>query len=104
MIKLDVVDNCDLRQIRHELWLLIKESGVVFVTLDNEIIAIRDAKRLPKILHDAPNQECRIHATDLGHPGCKRCRGRLTVSPGNHQRTAAANELFPNGLGLRTIK
>src|SRR5690606_30942010 len=57
VIKLDVVDDGDLGQVVHELRLLIKIGSVIFVTLDDEKVAVRRAKARSEILHDAADQK-----------------------------------------------
>src|SRR5437870_13614386 len=51
MIEFNVIDDCDLRQVMHELRALIEVGGVVFVAFNDEVIAAGDAKTHAKILY-----------------------------------------------------
>src|SRR5687767_2519481 len=57
VIKLDVINDADLRQVVHELRTLIEVSSVVFVSFDNKKVAVSHAKTDTEVLCDPSNQE-----------------------------------------------
>src|SRR5438046_2871390 len=100
MVELDIVNDRELRQIRHELGLFVEERRVVLVALDHEVIAVGNAKALAEVLHDTADEKGRGEPPDLADPrGKARCR-RLSMRTCDDQRPAAADELLANGLSL----
>ena len=85
MVKLDVVDDRDLRQVMHKLRTLVEIRGVVFVALNDEIIAWGNAKAHAKVLRDATYQEGRIKFALIHHPGGDTCRRSLAVRAGDDE-------------------
>src|SRR5687767_13649524 len=104
MVELDVVYDSDLRQIRHEFRLLVEKGRVVFISFDDEMIAVRYAETLAEILHNAANEKCGIQAADLRNPRCDARRCCFSVGSGDHKRSPSADEFLPNGFRLRAVK
>src|SRR5438105_552434 len=69
MVKLDVIDDRDLRQVVHELRAFVEVSRVVLVAFDDEIITVGDAKADAEILNDAAHKECWIETSLVDYPG-----------------------------------
>src|ERR1051326_1362961 len=94
VIEFDIVDDCDLRQVMHELRAFIEISRVVFVTLDDEVIAFSDAKADAKILDYATDEKRRVQSGLVDHPGGQTRRSSFSVRAGDDQRSPSANEFI----------
>src|SRR4051812_5237670 len=94
MVEFDVVNHSDLWQVVHEFRLLVEVGGVVFVTLDDKVWTVSHAKAGVEILYDPADEKARVKAADLANPRRETRRRGLAVRAGDHQRTAATNELF----------
>ena len=57
VIEFDVVDDGQLRQVVHELWAFVEISCVVFIALDDEVIAVSNMKARAEVLHDSTHHE-----------------------------------------------
>src|SRR5882724_9908800 len=103
MIKLDVVYDRQLRQIVHELGALVEIGCVVFITFDDEVFTIADAKTDTKILGDPSNEKTRIQPAQLRDPGRNARGGCFAMRAGHHQRATTAYEFLFHDLRLRAI-
>ena len=54
VIEFQVVDDRDLRQVMDELAALVEKRGVIFVALDDEPFAVREARALAKLFGMPP--------------------------------------------------
>src|SRR5437763_3222736 len=93
VIEFDVIDDRDLRQVMHELRAFVEVSRVVFVTFNDEVITVSDAKADAKILHYAADEERRIQSCMVDYPGRQTCRSSFSVRAGDDQRSPSPNEL-----------
>ncbi len=89
VVEFDIVDDRDLRQVVHEFRLFVEICRVVFVALDDKMIAVGHAKARAEILNDPADEKARIQPADLAHPRRDARRRRLAVRPGNDQRAPA---------------
>ena len=103
VIELEVVQNSHLGQVVDELGTLVEEGRVVFVTLDHEPFGVGEAGPLPQIAGDAADEERRIQARALEHPGQERGGGGLAVGAGHHQRTPPPDEELLEQFGQRAV-
>ncbi len=103
MIKFEIVDDDEFREVMNELAPLVEKSGVVFVAFDDEPIAIREASALAEIIRNAADQVTRVPFVVLEDPGKKRSGCGLPMSTGNYERFSAANEKFLEQFRERTI-
>ena len=76
----------------NELRALIEKGGVVFVSFDDEILRIVEARALPEIFRDAADHVTRIEFAPGHDPGEQRGRGRLSVRAGDDEIVPAAQE------------
>src|SRR6185503_16291559 len=104
MIKFDVVNDRNLRQVVHKLRPLIEIGGVVLIAFDNEIVAIRYTKANAEVLRHSTNEEGRIKSTLIQNPSRNAGRSCLAVCAGNDQGASAANKFFFNDFRLRAIE
>src|SRR6185369_5290271 len=104
MVKFDIVDDRDLRQVMHEFWLLVEVSCVIFIALDDEVFAVRNTKARAEILHYAADKKTWFEPANFGKPGRYAGSSGFTVRPSDNQRPSAANEFLLYYLGLRTVK
>jgi hypothetical protein len=102
VIELEVVDDRDLGQVMDELAALVEERGVVFVALDDEPFAVREARALAQIVRDAADEETRVQSIVLEHPRQQRGGGGLAVRAADDQTAFAADEKFPEQIRQRT--
>src|SRR5689334_8499556 len=103
MIKLQVINDTDLRQIMAKLAALIKKHRVGLVALINEPIALSKTGPLPQVIRYAANEITGIQTIMLKHPGQQRCRGRFSMSSGDNQGTLPPNKKFLQQLRKRTV-
>src|SRR5262249_7662052 len=103
VIKLQVVDNPNLRQVMNKLAALIEKSRVIFVPLDDEPFAVRKSRTLRKIVRNPANEITRVQAVMFEDPRQQRRRRRFSVSAGNDNRPLAANEKFLEQLRQRAV-
>ena len=82
MVELDIVDDDGFGEVVDEFAALIEEGGVVFVTFDNEPIAVGETGTLLQIVGDAANEVTRVAATVLEDPGEERGGGGFAVGAG----------------------
>ena len=104
MIKFDVADDGDLRQVVHELRPLVEIGRVVFVALNDKVVAICDAKARAEILDESTDEKARIQPSSLHHPRRDARRRRLAVRARDDERATPADKLFLDRLGLRAIE
>src|SRR5579872_6754937 len=90
VIELDRSENDGIGEIMQELRSLVEECGVVFVALEDEVVAIAEVKAGTEILGNASDQERRIEASGMENPGKHGGRGGLAMGSGDHQHFFAA--------------
>src|SRR6478736_1078318 len=89
VIELEVVHDGNLGQVMDELAALVKERGVVLITLDDEPFAVREARTLPEIRRDTADQKARIATVVLKHPSQQRSSRGLAVRAADDETTFA---------------
>src|SRR5206468_674918 len=69
MVKLDIFQKNDPRQVMQKLGSLIEEGGVVFVSFNDEIRPVGHLKATTEVLCDAADKKRRFSARHVQYPG-----------------------------------
>ena len=84
---------------------LVEESGVIFVSLDDEFFPPAEAVTpVAKIRRDAADQKIGPATGGLQDPRKHGRGGRLAVRPGNYDRGAAGKKIFLQQLRHRAVR
>src|SRR5256885_9612091 len=98
VVKLQIVDNRDLRQVMNELAPLVEKRGVVFVPFDDDPFAVGKPRALAEIIWNSADEVARSQPVVLQDPGEQRRRSGLAVRAGYDDGTFAADEQFLQSL------
>src|SRR5262249_14812736 len=104
MIEFDVVDDRDLRQVMHELRTFVEVCRVVFVALNDEVMALGTPKTDAKVRHDPADKKRWIQSRLVNHPRRQTRGRRLAVRARNDKRAPSVNELSLQNLRQRAIQ
>ena len=89
MVVLDVVDNQSPGAVVDKLGALIEKGGIVFIGLDDKILAITDiGERCGKIPGHTANEVTRLKPVVFQYPRQHARSGGLAVGTGNSQNPA----------------
>ena len=103
MIELDVVHDDEFGKVVDKFRPLVEKGGVVFVTLNNEMFRVSEARALAEVFGDASDQIAGLKPGALKDPGQKRRGGGFAVGAGDDQIVPSAQEELLEGLGKRKI-
>ena len=103
VIEFEIVEDGDLGQVVDELAALVEKGRVVFVALDDEPLAVREARALAEVVRNAADEERRVQLVVLEDPGEQRGRARLAVRAADHDDALAAHEKFLEQLRQRAV-
>ena len=103
VVELDTREHDRPGLIVKELRSLVKEGGVILVSLNDEVGPAPQAMTLTKVDHDAADEAARIQPGHGEHPGEKRRGGGLAVGPGHNERLRRVQKEPAQGLGHGTV-
>src|SRR5438093_11818374 len=86
MIEFEIVDNGCLRQIMNKLASLVEKGSVIFVSLKDEPIAVREPRALAEVIRNPTNEIAGVQAIVFENPGQKRRRRGFAMRPAHDQR------------------
>ncbi len=98
VVELQVVQDGRARAVVDELASLVEEGGVVFVGFDHEVTALPEPGRDPEVGRHPADQEPRLQARMLQHPGQHRGGGRLAMGAGDREDVAPLQHLLGQPL------
>ena len=68
VVKFKIIEHRHFRKVMDKLATLIKERRVIFVALDDEPLAVREARALREIIGNASDEITRVESAVLEHP------------------------------------
>ena len=105
VIIFEVIQNGGAGTVVHKLASLIKEAGVIFVTLNHKVRALgRQPRAVTEVRRHAADQVPRSLAAGFKNPGEHRARRGLAVRAGHRHHVASLQNMFADPLRTRGIR